>query len=96
MTQQNELEQTKNIANVWNISGWIFGLIVFAIGVLNVVLVHPVLGLVALLLSVLYFPPVNALLEKFGFRIPLFIKIILGIFIIWFTSGVSDLGDMID
>jgi len=75
----------------------IFGIPVFAIGVLNVFLVHPVPGVVCLLLSFVYLPPANAILKKrFGFAIPILVKILLGIFIIWFTLGISDLGDMID
>ena len=75
----------------------IFGIIVFAIGILNLVFVHFVPGIVCLLLSLIYFPPANAALTKhFGFTIPLSVKIILGIVIIWFTLGVSDLGQMID
>ncbi|MGZ5245275.1 MAG: hypothetical protein ACXWD4_15245, partial [Bacteroidia bacterium] len=59
--------------------------------------VHPVPGIVFLLLSSLYLPQVNDFSKKkFGFSIPLTATIILGIIIIWFTLGVSDLGDMID
>ena len=80
-----------------SIIGWIFGIAVFAIGVLNVFLVHPVPGVVYLLLSLVYFPPTNAVFRKsLGFSIPLIVKIIFGIVIIMFTLGVSDLGDMID
>ena len=76
---------------------WIFGIIVLTIGISNMILVHPVPGTVFILLSLLFFPPVNEALKKyFGFTIPLVFKIILGIIIIWFTLGVSDLGDMID
>ena len=79
------------------IIGWIFGLVVLTIGLLNLFLVHPVPGTVFLLLSLLYFPPVNtALKNKLGITIPAAVKIILGVAIIWFTLGVSDLGDMID
>lgn len=79
------------------IIGWLFGLVVFALGVLNTFLVHPVPGAVYLLLSLVYLPPANDLLEeKTGFSIPAVVKIILGVVIIWFTLGVSDLGDMID
>jgi hypothetical protein len=82
---------------VGKIIGWLFGAVVLAVGILNIFLVHPVPGVVYLLLSLLYFPPANAVLRKrFGFSIPLVVKIILGIFIIMFTLGVSDLGDMID
>jgi hypothetical protein len=82
---------------ILSVFGWIFGIIVLAIGVLNLFLVHPVPGVVYLLLALVYLPAANAVLKKkFGFSIPLLIKIILGIFIIMFTLGVSDLGDMID
>ena len=80
-----------------NIVSWIFGLVVITIGVLNLFLVHPVPGIVFILLSFIYYPPLNDFLRKrFGFSIPLVVKIIQGIVIIWFTLGVSDLGDMID
>jgi hypothetical protein len=76
---------------------WLFGPPVFAIGVLNLLLVHPVPGMVGLLLSLVYFPPANAFLRaKTGLSIPPAVKIILGVMVIWFTLGVSDLGDMID
>lgn len=87
----------RNRPTLWSISGWLFGLLVLAVGVLNIVLVHPVPGIVYLLLSMVYFPPANALLQKqLGFSIPLAVKIILGIVLFLFTLGVSDLGDMID
>jgi hypothetical protein len=80
-----------------NSISWFFGLVVLAIGILNLLLVHPVPGAVFIMLSLFYFPPVNAILkQEVGFSIPVVVKIILGIVIIWFTLGVSDLGDMID
>lgn len=76
---------------------WLFGLVVLTIGIANVFLVHPVPGVIYLLLSLVYLPPANAFLwERTGFAIPTVVKIILGVVIIWFTLGVSDLGDMID
>lgn len=81
----------------FKISGWTFGTIVFFIGILNIILVHPVPGVIYLFLSVVYIPWLNVFLKKkLGFSIPVAIKIILGIVIIWFTLGISDLGDMID
>lgn len=75
----------------------LFGTIVFVIGVLNLFLVHPVPGIIALLLSLVYLPQANSILKKkFGVTVPLIVKIVLGMVIIWFTLGVSDLGDMID
>ena len=76
---------------------WFIGLVVFTIGVLNLLLVHPVPGSVFLLLSALYFPPADTFFMKnFGKPIPIWAKLILGFVIIWFTLGVSDLGDIID
>ncbi|SFH02155.1 hypothetical protein [Pontibacter chinhatensis] len=83
--------------NSAHITSWVIGLVVFAIGLSNLVLVHPVPGIVFLLLSLVYPPQVNAVLKaRFGFSVPLAVKVILGLVIIWFTLGVSDLGDMID
>jgi len=80
-----------------NVVSWIFGIIVFTIGALNLFLVHAVPGIIFLLLSFIYFPRVNDFLwKRFGFSIPTVVKIIQGIVIIWFTLGVSDLGEMIN
>mgnify|MGYP005755251179 CR=1 FL=1 len=78
-----------------HIISWAFCAIVFLIGLLNLFLIHPVPGLVYLFLSLFYFPPAKEMLRhQLGFRIPLFIKIILGVFIIWFTLGISDLAEL--
>ena len=78
------------------ISG-VFGLAVVLVGLLNIYLVHPVPGIGYLLLSSVFFPPAKAFFRKrLGFGIPFVVKIFLGIIIIMFTLGVSDLGDMID
>jgi heme/copper-type cytochrome/quinol oxidase subunit 4 len=84
-------------SKTYNMISWFFGLIVLIIGISNLIWVHPVPGSVFLLLSLIYFPPLNNMLRnRWNIVIALFIKIILGIIIIWFTLGVSDLGDMID
>ena len=88
-------KSTNSNLAVIGIINWIFGIAFFAIGVLNVFLVHPVPGVFYLLLSFVYFPPANAILkERFGFSIPLVVKLILGLVIVWFTLGVSDLAEM--
>ncbi len=53
-----------NKSNVLNIISWVFGAAIFAIGVLNVFLVHTVPGVIYLLLSFVYYPPANAILKK--------------------------------
>lgn len=82
-------------SSVSSIISWIFGIAFFVIGVLNVFLVHPVPGVFYLLLSFVYFPPTNdVLMERVGFSIPLVVKIILGLAVVWFTLGVSDLAEL--
>jgi len=77
------------------ISGWIFASLLIITGILNMVLVHPVPGIVYFLLSMVYLPPANSFMrDRFGFTIPLFIKAPLAVIIILFTLGVSDLGEM--
>lgn len=84
-----------NISLLKNILGWTFGMVVLATGILNLVLVHPVPGMIYLVLSLVFFPPVNNLVIKTtGYNIPTTLKIILGIMIVWFTLGISDLGEM--
>jgi len=53
---------TQRKLSAQNITSWVFGIAVFTIGILNLFLIHPVPGIVGLLLSVLFFPPVNDLL----------------------------------
>lgn len=87
-----------NNSIVGNIIGWVFGILVFAIGVLNLFWGNdPGFGVFLLLLSFVYLPPVNAMIRKrIGFLIPLVVKIVLGVFIIWASLGVGELFDKID
>jgi cbb3-type cytochrome oxidase subunit 1 len=92
------MENTSNSSmNTGYIAGWLFGLLIIVIGILNLVLVHPVPAVAYFILSLLYLPPANALLKAwFGFTMPVVLKIALGVVIVMFTLGVSDLGDMMD
>jgi len=83
---------------VLNLTGWLFGIAVFAIGVVNMFWGNdPVFGVFILLLSFVYFPPVNALLRgRTRYSIPVIAKIVLALFIIWVTLGVGELFDKID
>ena len=82
------------------IISWIFGLAFFAIGFVNTFWGNdPGFGIFILLLSLVYFIPVNDLLRKMaGFTIPKMriIKILLGLFIIWAAMGVGELLDKIE
>lgn len=80
-----------------NIISWVFGIVFFVIGVLNAVLVHIVPGIFYLLLSLIYIPATNILIKKkLGFCIPLTVKILLGLVILWGTLAVGDLMEMFE
>jgi hypothetical protein len=87
-----------NNSNAWNIISWLFGIVVFAIGVLNLCWGNDAgFGIFLILLSFVFYPPINALLrKKTGFAIPLVVKILLGIFVLWASLGVGELFDKID
>ena len=77
----------------------LFGVLVLAIGLVNTFWGNdPGFGIFLLLLSFVYFLPINDLLKKLtGFTIPAmgWIKIGLGAFIIWASVGVGELFDKI-
>lgn len=80
----------------FNILSWIFGVLFFIAGVLNLFLVHPVPGIFYLLLSLVYIPQIHTIFKKrFGFAIPLTIRIIVGFVILWGTLAVGDLAEIL-
>ena len=80
-----------------NAADWLFGIVLLAVGVANLLLVHPVPALGYGLVSLVYLPPARASLERrAGISIHPVARIALGIVAVMFTLGVSDLGDMID
>ena len=83
-----------------NAVSWLFGLVVLAIGIVNMFWGNdPEFGIFLALLSLFYFLPVNTILKKVtGFSIPRvgLVKIILGIFIIWAALGVGELFNKIE
>ncbi|HQV59838.1 MAG: hypothetical protein IPN39_03200 [Chitinophagaceae bacterium] len=87
-------------SNVKDIISWLFGIVVVAIGLVNLFWGNdPGFGVFLLLLSLVYFLPVNAILRKLtGFTIPKLgiVKIVLGIFILWASLGVGELFDKIE
>ena len=87
-----------NKSVVFNIIGWIFGFIVLAIGLINTFWGNdPGFGIFLILLSFVYYPPVNVLIKNMiGFSIPMFAKILLGLFIIWASLGVGELFEKIN
>ncbi len=96
----NEAAAVNDGSTALNIISWIFGLIFFAIGVVNTFWGNdPAFGIFIVLLSFVYFLPVNAIFKKItGFTIPKLrlLKILLGAFIIWAAMGVGELFDKIE
>jgi hypothetical protein len=85
----------KTKINTLDIISWIFGILIFFIGILNLFLVHAIPGIIYIILSFVFFPPTNVFLKKkFNFSIPFSIKIILFILIMWPTLAVGDLAEM--
>jgi hypothetical protein len=75
-----------------NIIRWGIGILFITIGILSLILVHPVPGLFYLLLSIIYIPPANDYIEKkSGFSLPIIVKKILALLIIWTKLAVRDL-----
>ena len=89
------MEKTLNIGS--SISG-MFGMVAIAIGIINTFWGNdPGYGIFIFLLSFIYFPAANVLFKKYtGFSIPLIVKVLLGIFILWSALGVAELPDKID
>jgi hypothetical protein len=82
------------------ITSWLFGLAVLAAGVINACWGEDIgFGIFLILLSFVYFLPVNAIFKKLtGHSIPgiRLLKILLGIFIIWAAFGVGELFEKIE
>jgi hypothetical protein len=78
--------------------GGIFGSVFFAIGVINTFWGNDTgFGIFIILLSILYFIPLNAILLKIsGYKFSGVVKVILGIFILWASLGVGELFDKAD
>ena len=85
-------------SKIMNSLGWVFGTIFSAIGLINIFLGNdPEFGFFLLVTSLIYYPPTTILIKRFiGYSIPRFIKIGLGIFILWASLGVGELFDKID
>lgn len=81
-----------------NIVSTVFGITVFAVGLLNTFWGNDsMFGVFLIGLSFVYFPFSNALLKKItGITIPLVVKIVLALFIIWVVFGVGELFAKID
>ena len=85
-------------SNVWDVMGWLFGIVVLLIGLINTFWGNDLgFGVFHILLSFVYFPPTNVIFKKItSFSIPIVIKILLGLFTIWVALGVGELFNKIE
>ena len=83
---------------VGNTISSLFALLVLGIGIVNTFWGNdPGFGVFIILLSLVFFPPVSAIFkEKTGVPIPWYLKVLLGIFILWAALGVGELFGKID
>lgn len=84
--------------SIQQLAGWFFGLVFTAIGLINLFWGNdPGYGVFVVLLALIYFPPVTYFIQGItGFRIPVWSKVLLGVFIIWSSLGVGELFDKIE
>jgi hypothetical protein len=73
--------------------GWLFGLALFAAGIVNTFWGNDQgLGIGLLVLAFVYFPPVTAFVQrKTGRTIPWAAKLVLALLLAWVTLGVGEL-----
>lgn len=80
-----------------NILSWGFAGILATLGILNVILIHPVPGLIYLLVASIFVPSTNTFLrDRFNLSIPLVVKILVFLLVMWVTLGVSDLIELFE
>ena len=78
-----------------NIAGWFLAILFFAIGFVNTFWGNDaIFGIGIAVLSVIYIPGTSAYIKKLtGFSIPVVVKILLALFILWAALGVGELFD---
>lgn len=81
----------ENTVNLKQRVNWIFILVFVVIGVLNIILIHPIPGSIYLLLAGIYLPITDEYLQdNLGFTIPFALKVIFFLMVVWATLGVGD------
>ena len=92
-----EKSKTNSGSKSRNIIIWIFCLLFFVLGVLNIIFVHVVPGIIYLVFSLLYLPATNTFFKnRFGFLIPFALKVVFGLVVLWATLAVGDLMEMFE
>lgn len=84
--------------SIFNAVGWLFGLLVVAIGLINIFWGNDqAFGAFIIMLSFVYFPPANVLFSAFtGFAIPGWLKILGAVCILVGALGVGELPAKVD
>ncbi len=81
--------------NTKNIICWILASIMLIIGILNLILVHPVPGIFYILVAVLFSPLLNNwFMKNLKFEIPFWLITLLFLVIMWGTLGITDLAEI--
>ena len=91
-------ETINNRSLVVDIIGWFLGIILLAIGSINIFWGNDFwFGVFIALLSFAFFPPANILFRKlFGISIPVATKIAIALLILWASLGVGELFEKIE
>lgn len=78
-----------------NIAGWFLAILFFTIGFINTFWGNDaIFGIGIAVLSVIYIPGTSGYIKKLtGFSIPVVVKILLALFILWAALGVGELFD---
>lgn len=81
--------------SISNVVCWVLTIIFFILGIMNLIQVHPVPGIFYMLISGIFAPPLTTQLKyKTGWVIPFWIKIAIGLIILWGTLAVGDLAEI--
>lgn len=81
--------------NTKNIICWILASIMLIIGILNLILVHPVPGIFYILVAVLFSPLLNNwFMKNLKFEIPFWLIALIFLVIMWGTLGITDLAEI--
>jgi len=75
--------------------GWFFGLIISVLGILNICYGNDAdFGVFLILISLVFYPPTNLFIKnRFRWVIPVWIKVLLAIFLIWANLAVGALAE---
>ncbi|MCW3073911.1 MAG: hypothetical protein JWP69_980 [Flaviaesturariibacter sp.] len=98
MTTNSETIHGNTLAG--KLISWLFGTAVLATGIVNTFWGEPTgFGIFLILLSFVYFLPVNAIVKGLtGYSVPgmRVLRIVLALFILWVVLGVGDLFEKIE